>query len=137
RPPNAKHSVFYRNPLPMADGKLIAAHSTDTHIDKNLGTRGNPSSRYSFRLQTMKLAGGDWVADQYLTTGISKTVTYWDPDTLVHFSGTLWELDPVEVRVRQRPARRTWALPSQEQKVFADQGVDEYRFRQFLKDSSL
>ena len=70
--PNPNHSGIYRNPTPLADGTVIVAHSTDTHGDKNLGTRANPSSRYTFRLKTLKKSGNVWVSDQTLTSGISK-----------------------------------------------------------------
>ena len=42
-------------------------------------------------------AGGE------LTGGISKNISYWDPDVLVSYSGPLWELSPVEVRARNVP----------------------------------
>lgn len=135
--PNPNHSGFYRNPLPLSDGVLIAAHSPDTHADKNLGTRANPVSRFTYRLTTLKQGTAGWVADQALTSGISKSVTYWDPDTLVHFNGTLWELDPVEVRARQRPARRSTPLPSQEKQILDEEGVDEAGFRAYLTDKNL
>ena len=135
--PNPNHSGFYRNPLPLADGKLIAAHSTDTHADKNLGTRGYPTSRFAFRLKTLKKVGADWVSDQSLTAGISANITYWDTDTLVHYNGTLWELDPAEVRARTRPARRSTALPLPETQVLTEEGINEARFRLYLTRNNL
>lgn len=135
--PNANHSGFYRNPQPLSDGTLIASHSSDTHADKNLGSRANPLSRYDYRITTLKRSGNYWVADQPLTTGISKTVSYWDPDVMVQYSGALWELDAVEVRAREVPARRAYTVGAPEQRVFSEEGVDVARFKTYLKDKSL
>ncbi|MBS1910433.1 MAG: hypothetical protein JST22_00480 [Bacteroidetes bacterium] len=135
--PNPNHSGFYRTPIVVAGAGVIASHSPDSHADLNQGTRSNPVSRYSYRLKTLKRSGNVWVSDQTLTTGLSKTLTYWDPDTLVHFSGALWELDPVEVRVRQRPTRRAWSLPTQEQTVFTEEGISETAFRGYLMEKNL
>jgi hypothetical protein len=135
--PNPNHSGFYSNPLPLSDGSLIAAHSTDPHADKNLGTTTEPISRFAYRLTTLKKSGNVWVADQPLTTGISKDVSYWDPNVLVRFSGTLWELDPVEVRPRTRPARLERYLPTQEKEILVEEGVDEAKFRSYLREKNL
>jgi hypothetical protein len=135
--PNPNHSGFYRNPAKLSDGKLIAAHTSNRYADKNLGTRANPSSRFDYRLKTLKQSGNVWTADQPLTQGISKSVTYWDPDVQVSYNGALWELDPVEVRARTRPTRRYWNLPSQEQDIFTEEGVNQASFRRYLADSNL
>src|SRR4051812_11986097 len=65
----------YRDPLPLADGTLLAVHTAETRADANDGTRAAPASRYAFRIQTM--------AGAFLTDGISGSVSYWDPDVLV------------------------------------------------------
>ncbi len=135
--PNPNHSGFYRSPLVCANAALVASHSVETHADKNLGTRGNPVSRYAFRLKTLKKVGNTWVPDQLLTTGLSKSVSYWDPDTLVNFNGTLWELDPVEVRARPRPQARNASIPGPEHSVFTEEAVDEAAFRAYMVDSNL
>ena len=41
--PSANHSGLYRNPLPMADGLLVAVHTSETRADRNDGTIGNIS----------------------------------------------------------------------------------------------
>ena len=136
--PSPNHSGLYRNPLPMADGLLVAAHTSETRADRNDGTRAFPQSRYRFRLKTITPSGQYWVPGQTLTgAGIVETISYWDPDVLVSYTGELWELDPVEVRARPRPPRRTTALLGPEQQVFAEEGVDVAEFRRYLRDHDL
>lgn len=127
--PAAANSGKYRNPLPLSNGTLLAVHSTSTFDDKNTGTRTHPQSRYDFRIKSLKTSGSVWIPDQLLTTGISKTLTYYDPDSLCSYSGTLWELDPVEVRSRTAPQKRVSTLATLERQVFSEEGVDETVFR--------
>ena len=136
--PGPNHSGLYRNPLPMADGLLVAAHTSETRADRNDGTRESPQSRYHFRLKTITQAGQYWVPGQSLTgPGIVETISYWDPDVLVSYTGELWELDPVEVRTRPRPPRRTTALQGPEQQVFAEEGVDVDDLKRYLRANNL
>lgn len=114
----------YRDPLPLADGTLVAVHTAETRADANDGTRAAPASRYAFRIETM--------AGETLTPGIPGSVSYWDPDVLVSWSGTMWELNPVEVRARPRPARRVTALEEPEARIFREEGVDPAAFRASL-----
>lgn len=135
--PSPNHSGLYRNPLPMADGLLVAAHTSETRADRNDGTRAFPQSRYHFRLKTIAASGQYFVPGQALTAGIVKAISYWDPDVLVSYTGELWELDPVEVRARPRPPRRTMPLQAPEQQVFAEEGVDVAALRQYLRANNL
>ena len=136
--PGPNHSGLYRNPLPMADGLVVAAHTSETRADRNDGTRAFPQSRYHFRLKTLTQTGQYWVPGQALTgTGIVETISYWDPDVLVSYTGALWELDPVEVRARPRPPRRTMVLQAPEQQVFTEEGVDVADLRNYLRANNL
>jgi mono/diheme cytochrome c family protein len=119
--PRSNSSGHYRDPLPLANGTLLAVHTAETRGDENEGTRAAPKSRYAFRIKT--------IAGEALTQGIQGSVTYWDPDVLVSWSGEMWELSPVEVRARTRPARRTTPLEEPEAKVFREEGVDPAAFR--------
>jgi mono/diheme cytochrome c family protein len=56
---------------------------------------------------------------------------------LVSYNGPLWELDPVEVVARIKPARRTSALQAPEQQVFSEVGVDETTLRTWLRTNNL
>ncbi len=135
--PATNHTGFYRNPLPMSDGTLIAVHTAETHADSNQGTRSNPRSLYDFRLKALKRVNGYYVPDQFLTPGLTNPVSYYDPDVLVTCTNQLWELDPVEVRARAKPARLTPNLPAPEQQVFVDEGVDVDVFQSFLRANNL
>jgi hypothetical protein len=135
--PGADSTGHYRNPQVLANGTTVAIHTGETGEDYNVGTRAAPQSRYDFRLKTLRTQAGYLVPDQPLTAGISKTVSYWDPDVLVTYSGPLWELDPVEVRPRPRPPLRNVALPAPEAAVFAAEGVDVAAFRAYLEQHDL
>ncbi len=114
--PDPNHSGHYREPVPLSDGTLIAVHTAD--IDHDYGSDFN--SDYDFRLKTLIKSGSYWVANQALTGGISKTISYWNPYSLLSYSGYLWELNPVEVRARTRPPFTTAGpLPAPEQQMFA------------------
>lgn len=132
--PDPNHSGHYRDPLPLSDGTLIAAHTPETYGTGGSGYQAN----YDFRLKTLKRgANGFWVADQPLTPGISKTLSYWDPDKKVDFSGNLWELNPVEVRPRTRPPQPSYALEAPEQQMFSQAGVDVGKLKAYLAQNNL
>jgi hypothetical protein len=72
-----------------------------------------------------------------LTNGISKTISYWDPDVLVTYSGLLWELNPVEVRARPIPARLAPKLEAPEMQMFSQAGVTPAELIAWLKQNNL
>ncbi len=136
--PTVAHTGFYRDPSPLSDGTLVAVHANTTREDANVGTSSQPLSRYDYRVKTLKLNSGFWVPDQSLTPGIAKTVSWWDPDTLISYSGPLWELQPVEVRARPRPvviAPPIAATP--EQQMFVQAGVNRGDFQSWLRQKNL
>ncbi len=131
------NSGHYRSPLPLANGTLVAVHTGETRADAKNVNRAAPKSRYDFRLVTLRTAPGGYLADQPLTPGISKSISYYDPDVLVKYNGLLWELDPVEVIARVRPTHPPAALAPPEQAVFTEEGVDVATFRAYLNQHSL
>jgi hypothetical protein len=135
--PVADASGHYRDPLPLSDGTLLAVHTSELRGDANDGTRESPKSRYAFRIKTLALQKGVYAAAAPLTTGIQGSVSYYDPDALVTWSGELWELNPVEVRARPRPTPRTTPLGEPELKIFREEGVDPQQFRANLASRSL
>lgn len=136
--PGANHSGLYRDPLPLSDGRLIATHTAETRADRNEGSTAAPRSRYDFRLRFVADRGdGVFDAGTEVTTAISETITFWNPDTLVSYSGPLWELQPVEVRARTRPARFTVPLPGPEQQIFAEAGVELSQFQDYMRQRNL
>ena len=151
--PGACHSGFYRNPLPLSaasgPGALIAVHAgersagaPETRSAANDGTRAAPVARYKFRLRNLVPAiapcAGYRKYDSTLTSGIVKTLSYWDPDVMVSYSNvTMWELDPVEVRPRTPPSPVAPPLESPEQTIFDQEQVDIAAFRAALASQKL
>ncbi|TWT42377.1 hypothetical protein RAS1_35080 [Phycisphaerae bacterium RAS1] len=136
--PGPNHSGLYRDPLMLSNGMLIASHTPETRADANTGGRPNPGSRYDLRLKSVgPLGNGYWGALAPLTPAINKTLSYWDPDVLVSYSGPLWQWQAVEVRPRPRPQRRVTPLPSVEAQVFAEAGVGVAALQDYLVANEL
>ena len=144
----------YRDPAPLADGRLIAAHSIDTRqelTDSNTTMEVingqnvpvvNPTNRYEFRLRMVSGSVGNLAASGPPLTsaqGIRKTTAFWKPDNLVRYTNVrLWETDPVELRPRTPPAvTAAPPLPSPEASVFNDENVDPAQFRSWLAQRDL
>jgi Hydrazine synthase alpha subunit middle domain len=128
--PKGNANGHYRDPLPLSNGTLLVVHTAETRNDENYGTRAQPASRYQFRIKNLS---GDT-----LTNGITGSVQYWDPDVQVTWSGTLWELNPVEVRARPRPvSRKASLLEEPEARVFREEGVDPEAFKRDLAAKNL
>ena len=135
--PDPLASGHYRSPLPLADGTLIAAHTGETRLSQNDGTTEAPRYRYAYRLVKMKAAGDLWVAGEPLTPGITASISYWSPDVRVTWSGALWELDPVEVVARERPARRVAVVQAPEATILDATGVSADTLRAWLVKNDL
>lgn len=135
--PGSEHSGLYREALPLQNGTLIAVHTAETRADENVGSRSHPISLYDFRLKTIELQGSYYEAASQLTPGIQKSIQYWDPDVLVSYSGELWELNPVEVRPRQRPQLAASRLEDPEIQAFESAGVHPRKLRTWLKQNGL
>lgn len=132
-----QHSGLYRDPLPVSDGSLVAAHTTSKLPDDNIGTEATPVSRYSFRLKTLTQSGASWQPNETLTSGINVSITYYTPDILASYSGPLWELQPVELAARARPSAQSGGVPLPEQAVFSQAGVDLAQFQTSLAQRDL
>ena len=117
-----------RDPLPLASGGLVAVHSSFLTVGNGI----------DFRLTEMiPVANNLMAAGATLTTGISKNVTWWSPDTAMSYNGVLWELEPVEVFARARPSARTEAFEPIEKQVLLEESVDEIALRSWLKTNNL
>lgn len=137
-PAPVDHTGHYRDPLPLSDGKLFAVHTAETRGDDNVGTFTNPQSRYDFRIKPMTLQGnGFYTPGAAVTGGIQATTSYWNPDNLISWTGTLWELSPVEVRARPIPPTATTPLEQPELNAFAQAQVDVQQFRQYMTENNL
>ncbi len=121
--PPQNHPGLFRNPTPLSNGALIAVRTTYPVSDRT--TNGVLSSRYDFHLsRLLRQADGYWLpVERVLASPIIKTISYWDNQTYaqLNFSGAMWELDPVEVRVRTRPQRHTTALPDIEKQILSEE----------------
>lgn len=141
--PSANHSGHYRDPLPLADGRLAASHTFETRDAGNEGSRAQPDPRYDFRLRVLSLAGNGYLSAQpgnasALTSGISRTVSYYDPDVLVTYTGNLWELHAVEVRSRPVPPLTSVGAPqAPESQALAAAGVEYDDLRDFMVANQL
>jgi hypothetical protein len=128
----------FRNPLPLSDGQLVVVHTPQSGELEASGTRENPTFDYSFRMRFVTSTGGKAALGGFLTSGIRKTIDYWDPDVRVHWSGNLWELDPVEVRARPVPPPTSApGLPAPEQSALEAAGVDEELLSNWLHQRGL
>lgn len=137
--PSGQHIGFSRDPVPLSDGAIIAAHAPATVEDSNLGSSSAPQSRYAFRLKTFTSNGQYFIPQTTLTSGITKTVSFWSPDELVTYTNvTMWELQPKEIKVTTRPLSPVPPLvPAPEYQIFTDEGVDPAVFKSFLRDNNL
>lgn len=128
----------FRNPLPLSDGQVVAVWADQWAAADNLGSRAAPQSNHAFRLYRLSFAGNAATAATALTPGLSKTVSYWDPDVQVTYSGPLWELSPVEARARAVPVDTSeQAMKAPEMQAFTEAGVDPEAFRAYLKSRGL
>ena len=131
----------FRNPLPLSDGSLIAVRTTVAEADAT--TSGILSAKYDFHLSLLQSNGTYFTPiEKVIPTGITKTISYWDnqPYTQINYSGRLWELDPVEVRARPRPAKHVEPLPAIETQILSEElggtaGIA--KFREFLQARNL
>lgn len=126
----------YRNPVPLSNGGMLASWVAEPRLSANDGTRANPIPRYKFRLYSLVTGSGGFLnanPSGALTNGITKSVSWWDPDVRVSYNGPLWELSAVEVRARPVPANSAEAAPeAPEAQAFSAANVDFSAFKSFL-----
>jgi hypothetical protein len=118
---------YFRNPLRLTDGTYVAAHTPSGGDEEGLG----------FRLTVLAEEGDVLVASQRVTEGIERTVSWWTPDQRATYSGTLWELDPVEVAPREVPPVRAAEMPAEELAIFDEVGVDPDVLSSWMREREL
>jgi hypothetical protein len=128
----ASNSGQYRDPLPLSNNTLIAAHTPQNEAD---GGGGTFSTLYKYRLKTLTKTGQTYTAGAMLTpgNGLEAKITY----NGVNFDGALWELNPVEVRPRVRPAKLEVNLPTPEASVLQKTNVNLSALRAYLEQNNL
>ncbi len=132
----AEDEGTFRSPLPLHDGRLVAVYTRSTDYAM-VNYDEDPPTNYDYRLYELEGSGSSMRASAPLTDGISKRVTWWDPDARVTYDGPLWELDPVEVVARPAPEPRRSSLEEPEQNVLDAVGVDEAELQAWLRDNEL
>lgn len=135
--PSGNHSGLYRDPLPLSNGNVIATHTGNTRQDTNIGTSSSPLSRYDYRLKLLNKAGAYFTPSTPLTSGITKSISFWNPDQMVSYSGQLWEMMAVEVKAKTRPQSSTLEIPSIEAGVITEMGVSIDELKSYLKSQNL
>ncbi|HEU4538118.1 MAG TPA: hypothetical protein VFS00_28550, partial [Polyangiaceae bacterium] len=131
------HTGHYRDPLPLASGRVLVSHTSETRVNEDDGDLKSPDVRYAFRLKVLEARNGAFVAGAPLTGGIRKSISWWTPEVLASWEGELWELDAVEIRPRPRPGARAEVIPAPERSVLEDEGVSEGALRAWLAERSL
>jgi len=133
-----ENSGHYRNPIVLADGRILVAHAPEKGLDGNLGTPTSPDPAYKFRLRFLTGAVGEMTAgDALLPLPLTKDISFYDPDELVHYAGPLWEMSPVEVVAHPVPPQPTAPLAAPEQQAFDLEGVDPHAFKAWLHQHDL
>jgi len=129
----------YRDPLPLTNGQILAVHTTEPGNLVNHGSRAQPDMNFNYRLKYLtKGEDGLWTANKLLTSGVKRTLNYYDPDTKAEFIDVeMWEVQPVEVVARKRPYARTIDLPAPETAVFEEEGVSLDAVKAYLEDNDL
>lgn len=122
--PPPEHSGLYRDVLPLSNGQLIAAHTFETRPDDNVGAGSSIASLYDYRLRLVTQNGDYFQATTAITSEITKSISFWSPDTSRSYAGPLWQLDPVELVARERPTPTTAHLPEIEEAVFEASNVN-------------
>src|SRR4029077_2736 len=96
-----------------------------------------PWTAYDYRLKFLQKTNGFYSPGSGLTGGLTNRAVYWDPDSLVTQTNLLWELDPVEIVARARPAPFAVSIPAPELAAFAAAGVPVRNFQDYLRTHQL
>lgn len=131
------HTGMYRNPLPLMNGTLVAAHTTAKIEDANIGSSSAPLSRYDYRLKVLSLSGQYYVPGTPLTSGLPVNVSWWDPDKMVSYTGNLWEIQPVELISRAKPQPNVSHVPDIEKDVLNEEGMPLAELQNYLRQHNL
>jgi hypothetical protein len=126
----------FRNPLPLSDGQMVATYTPANSVF-DAKSQIAPIDMRLRQLVVNKATNQYSVMATLTGSGIQKSLTYYSPDTLMSFSGTLWELEPVEVVARVKPVAKVKPLDAPEAQVFKEEGVDPAAMQAWLKKNEL
>jgi hypothetical protein len=128
-PANTGH---YRNPIVLSDGSILVVHAPEK------GQDGAANPLYNFRLRFLTGAVGAMAAgNALLPVPITKDISFYDPDNLVHYNGPLWEMSPVEVVAKAVPPKPAPILAAPEQQAFQLESVNPNDFQTWLRQNNL
>ncbi|NUM52889.1 MAG: hypothetical protein HUU46_04515 [Candidatus Hydrogenedentes bacterium] len=141
--PDDTRPGLFRDPMPMTDGTLWAAHSSSPYADEEtVNDPGYPnpytySSRYDFAIRQLVKGGPNKSfipGARLIPGGIAGKVKYFENNGYreVKYDGLMWELQPVEVVARTRPESNVTPLPDIEADILdaelgGEAGVQELR----------
>ncbi|MEO8672575.1 MAG: hypothetical protein ABI411_14750 [Tahibacter sp.] len=137
---NPNNIGHFRDPLPMADGSLVAAYANYAGAESNGGTPTQPLPKYLFRLYTLAPNGGGiYLPQTALTSGITRSVSYFSGANTISYNGVTWELQPVEIATRPAPPVATSPPISTtpEQASFTSAGISVSDMQEFLRLQNL
>jgi len=147
--PTSDHVGMFRDPVVLADGTLLASHTSNVYYEDETVT--NPpypapytlSSRNDFAIRRVVAGPGGHltVGPRLLAAPIVESVSYFDNDRyrIVDYSGPLWELQPVELRPREAPPSHTDPLPAIERAALVAElgGSGLATLRAWLRENEL
>ena len=126
----------FRNPVPLADGRLMASHTSAVRPPDE--GQGLPDLRLRMLDKGPKSL---YRAGAALTSGIQADIRWWTPAGPQAYRGALWELDAVELRPLARPvqARHVAGFEAPELAVLREEKVEPAQLRDWLlrKDLAL
>ncbi len=124
------HSGFYRDAIVLSNGTLLSSHTPVTHSN-------NTPFEQPFTLKTLSSNGSYFVPNTAIANLPDVTISYWNPDSLVNYTGPLWQLQPVEVMARAVPPVTQLQLQSPELQVMNEENVDVSVFQSYLRSHNL
>ncbi|MDB5958829.1 MAG: hypothetical protein JWP59_123 [Massilia sp.] len=132
-PADALSGGRFRNPLPLADGRLIASHTSAVRPPEE------GSALPDLRLRWLVAASGGLLqAGAPLNAALGARVRWWSAAGPQSHDGPLWELDAVELRPGAPiKARHVAGFEAPERAVLREERVSETALRDWLVQRDL
>ena len=137
-PTPPEHVGFFRDAIILVNGQIVSSHTSETRQNGNEGTTTEPNPRYDYRIKTLATnTAGDLVPAINLTALGNVSLSFFNPDELINYTGPLWELQPVEVVAKSQPPMTSETLPAPELQIFAEENIDVNAFKAYLQVRNL
>lgn len=132
-PADALPGGRFRNPVPLADGRLVASHTSAQRPPDEGSLLPDVRLRW-----LVPASGGLFKAGAALNAAIKADVRWWTAAGPQAWAGPLWELDAVELRPHAAiKARHVAGFEAPERAVLREEGVDAAALRAWLIDRDL